>query len=103
GHASVRAKLEQFIAAHKAGGERFRRGLEIFKSSKFDQNEGDNAVQGLDSAATALLVEAHKEASDLGAKATDDAVKSAESSYRMAIVGTVIAMLGALAALWVFF
>src|SRR5947209_753851 len=34
GHASVRAKLEQFIAAHKAGGERFRRGLEIFKSSK---------------------------------------------------------------------
>ena len=64
---------------------------------------GDKAVEGVDRAPTAMLLETQKTAVDWGANATQQAVQSAESGYRVAIGGTALAMIGALVALWVFF
>jgi methyl-accepting chemotaxis protein-1 (serine sensor receptor) len=102
-HEGVRAKLEQFLVLHKSGGQRYRQALAIFKSSKFDTSEGYNAVEGIDTTATALLVEAEKEAAAEGAKAINEAVKRAEFGYRLAIAGTIAAMLATLVVLWFFF
>ncbi|HEY4999557.1 MAG TPA: methyl-accepting chemotaxis protein, partial [Usitatibacter sp.] len=102
-HEDVRRSLEQFLAAHKAAGVRYRAGLEAFKASKFDPRAGDQAVEGVDRPPTALLLESEKTAAEWGAKATQSAVQSAEIGYRFAIAGTAIAMIGALVALWVFF
>jgi methyl-accepting chemotaxis protein len=101
-HDSIRAKLEQFLAMHKSAGERFRKALEIFKSSRFDADEGYRAVEGVEPSATALLADAEKEANGLGAKATNEAVKSAEFVYRMALAGTIGIMIAALIALALF-
>jgi methyl-accepting chemotaxis protein len=102
-HDEVRVLLEKFIAAHKAAGESYRKGLETFKAAKFDPAAGDAPVRGIDRSATAILTDAEKVAVEFGAKATHEAVRSAENGYRLAIVGTAIAMIGALVALWVFF
>ncbi len=102
-HEDVRKNLEQFLAAHKAAGVRYREGLEAFKASKFDPHLGDQAVEGVDRAPTTMLLETRKTAAEWGARATQQAVQSAESGYRLAIGGSALAMIGALAALWVFF
>jgi methyl-accepting chemotaxis protein len=102
-HPEVRERLEKFIAAHKAAGEGYRKGLEAFKESKFDPYAGDKAVAGIDRAPAVLLQEGERLAADLGVKATQEAVKAAEGGYRLAIAGTVVTMVGALVALWVFF
>ena len=101
-HDDLRAALEKFIAMHKQAGENFRKGLEAFKDSKLDPRAGDKAVRGIDGPATEQLGNAEKIATEWGAKATAEAVRTAETGYRVAIIGTVIAMLGALVALWVF-
>jgi methyl-accepting chemotaxis protein-1 (serine sensor receptor) len=101
-HENVRRTLEQFLGAHKAAGERYRAGLAAFKE-KLDARAGDKAVEGVDLGPAALLADAEKSAAEWGAKATYEAVRSAEGGYRLAIVGTVAAMLGALVALWFFF
>ena len=98
----VLAKLEEFMAAHRAAGERYRNGLGAFKESKFDPKVGDKAVTGVDRAPAQVLADAGKIAEDHGAKATLAAVKSAENSYFFAIAGTVLAMVAALVALWLF-
>jgi methyl-accepting chemotaxis protein len=102
-HEDVRKILEKFLAAHKAAGEGYRAGLEAFKASNFDSHVGDKAVEGVDRAPTAMLADAEKSAAEWGAKATLQAVNSAESGYRVAIAGTILAMFGALVVLWVFF
>ena len=102
-HEQVRERLEGFIAAHKAAGERYRKGLEAFKESKLDPAAGDKAVEGVDRMPTTLLLETEKMAGEIGARSTQEAVTRAENGYRVAIVGTIVAMLGALVALWVFF
>src|SRR5258708_11622568 len=45
-HEQVRERLEGFIAAHKAAGERYRKGLEAFRESKLDPTAGDQPVEG---------------------------------------------------------
>src|SRR5258706_9167011 len=102
-HESVRARLDTFIASHKAAGEGYRKGLEAFKESKFDPHAGDKAVTGIDRAPTNQLRDLEKEATDFGAKATLEAVQRADSGYRVAIAGTVLVMVIALVALWFFF
>jgi methyl-accepting chemotaxis protein len=102
-HEDVRKGLEQFLAAHKAAGASYRAGLEAFKSSKFDPHACDKPVEGVDRPLMASLVESGKTAAEWGAKATQQAIQTAESGYRLAIAGTAIAMIGALVALWVFF
>lgn len=99
---AILAKLEQFAAAHKAVGERYRAGLDEFKKSSFDAKVGDKSVQGIDRAPAQILEEAQRLAVEAGGKATAQAVDSAETGYRVAIVGTVVVMLGALVILWVF-
>ncbi|MGZ5047754.1 MAG: methyl-accepting chemotaxis protein [Usitatibacter sp.] len=102
-HDDVRAKLESFLAAHKAAGVSYRAGLEAFKAAKFDPHAGDQAATGVDGAPARTLLETQKAAADWGTKATQAAVVKAETGYRVAIGGTAIAMFGALVALWIFF
>jgi methyl-accepting chemotaxis protein-1 (serine sensor receptor) len=102
-HDDVRKILGEFLAAHKAAGERYRKGLEGYKESKFDAHAGDKIVEGVDRAPGALLADAEKTAADWGARATHEAVKSAENGYRFAIGATVAVMLAALVAMWLFF
>ncbi|MEP7069020.1 MAG: methyl-accepting chemotaxis protein [Usitatibacter sp.] len=99
---AILAKLEEFAAAHKTVGERYRAGLEAFKQSKFDPHAGDKAVEGIDRAPGKMLEDAQRLAVEAGAKATARAVDSAETGYRAAIVGTVGVMLAALVMLWLF-
>jgi len=102
-HEEVRQRLQGFIATHKLAGERYRKGLEAFKESKFDPATGDKAVEGVDRLPTTMLLETEKMAGEIGVRSTQEAVTRAETGYRLAIVGTIVAMLGALVALWVFF
>jgi len=102
-HEDVRASLEKFLAAHKAAGETYRKGLEAFRDAKFDPRAGDKATEGASKAPSERLDDAEKLASEWGARATAQAVNSAETGYRLAIVGTITAMVGALVALWIFF
>ena len=88
---------------HKSAGETYRKGLESFKDSKFDPRAGDKATEGASKAPGDQLVEAEKLATEWGARATVQAVNAAETGYRLAIIGTITAMVGALVALWVFF
>ena len=92
-HENVRTALEKFIALHKAAGEGYRKGLETFKAANFDPSAGDQAVTGIDQEPTQVLLDVQTTASDIGAQRTLDAVRSAESGYRMAIGGTILAML----------
>ena len=99
---AILAKLEEFAAAHKAVGERYRVGLETFKTSNFDSKAGDKVVNGIDRPLAAGLEDAQRLAVEAGAKATAQAVDSAEAGYRVAIVGTVVVMAAALVTLWFF-
>jgi methyl-accepting chemotaxis protein-1 (serine sensor receptor) len=98
----VLAKLEEFMGAHHAAGERYRKGLDVYKESKFDAQAADDFVAGVDIAPATILADAEKMAEDHGAKATLAAVKAAESGYFFSIAGTVLAMVVALVALWLF-
>ena len=98
----VRGRLEAFLAAHKDAGERYRKGLEAFRQSKFDPYAGDKAVEGIDRGPTQMLVEASQKAEDLAGKNVMAAVQAAEQLYRFAMVAIVLAMLAALAGLWLF-
>jgi len=102
-HDDVRAAIEKFITTHKSAGETYRKALEAFKESKFDPRAGDKAAEGASTAPAKELNDIETLASDWGAKATAKAVTSAETGYRLAIIGTITAMVGALVALWVFF
>jgi len=102
-HEDVRAAVEKFLAAHKAAGESYRKGYEALKDSKFDARAGDKATEGASKGPSDQLGEAERLATEWGAKATVQAVNAAETGYRLAIIGTITAMVGALVALWVFF
>jgi methyl-accepting chemotaxis protein len=100
-HEDVRRGLESFLAAHKQAGERYRKGLEIYKE-KNDPFAADKAVEGVDRGPTQQLNELSVKAEDLGAKAVMTAVQSAERIYRVAIAAIVLAMVAALVVLWLF-
>ncbi len=102
-HDNIRAMLEKFVALHKEADQTYRKGLEAFKQSNFDPYAGDKSVAGVDREPTKVLLDAQTAASDIGAERTLEAVRSADSGYRVAIGGTIFAMLLALAALWMFF
>jgi methyl-accepting chemotaxis protein-1 (serine sensor receptor) len=96
------AKLNAFLDAHKAAGEKYRQALEAFRAARFDPHAGEAIAGDADAAPFALLGDAENLAVDEGARATAQAVASAERGYRIAIAGTVLAMAAALAVLWVF-
>jgi methyl-accepting chemotaxis protein-1 (serine sensor receptor) len=98
----VRKLIEQFLDQHKRAAEGYRKGMEAFKAANFDDSVGDKAVAGIDRGPAQTLVAAEKTANELGAKRVADAVKGAETAYRVAIVIILLAMLAALVALWYF-
>ena len=98
----LRAKLDEFIAAHKAAGAKYRAGLEAFKASGFDHRAGDKAVAGIDRPPTDTLLAAEKIARERGARAVSEAVASALVAYRIAIASTAVVIAAALLVLWFF-
>jgi methyl-accepting chemotaxis protein len=99
---AILAKLEEFMVHHRAAGERYRKSLEEFKQNKFDAKLGDRAAEGAERLPAQALDDALRLAVNEGATVTAQAVNSAESGYRFAIIATVVVMLGALVALWFF-
>jgi methyl-accepting chemotaxis protein len=101
-NAEVRAKLEAFIAAHKAAGERYRQGLEAFKAARLEPAAGDQGVKGVDRSVSDLLSEADKLAGDVMAQETVASITKADTAYRVAIIATIATMVLALVFLWFF-
>jgi methyl-accepting chemotaxis protein-1 (serine sensor receptor) len=99
---AILTRLEDFASAHKTAGDRYRVALEEFKKSNLDAKAGDSLVNGIDRAPTHSLEDAQRLAVEAGATGTAKAVASAETGYRVAIVGTVAVMLAALVLLWLF-
>jgi methyl-accepting chemotaxis protein len=99
-HDKVRAKLEEAIAAHKAAGEVYRRGLEAFKAG--DYAAGDRVARGVDRKVTDLMKEAEVAAEDMGMQATLAAVGSADRAYYAAIGAIAVTMVLALVFLYFF-
>jgi methyl-accepting chemotaxis protein-1 (serine sensor receptor) len=98
----LRAKLDEFLKAHQAAGEKYRAGLEAFKASQFDSHAGDQAVAGIDRPPTELLLESERIARERGAAAVAKAVQGARNAYLLAIATTVVAIGAALVMLWLF-
>jgi methyl-accepting chemotaxis protein-1 (serine sensor receptor) len=95
-------KLDQFLAAHREAGTAYREAFAAFKENPADPRAADRKVAETDAPAARMLTEAQGLAADHGTGATTSAVMEAERGYRVAIGGTILGMLGALVALWVF-
>ena len=98
----LRTKLDEFLAAHQAAGERYRAGFAAFKAAQFDPHAGDVAVAGIDRPPTELLLQAEKVARERGALAVAQAVGSAQTAFRLAIGTTLVVVGVALVLLWLF-
>ncbi len=98
-HEEVRRRLDAFMAAHKAAGEKYREALEAFKS-KFDPLAADDLVAGLDRSLSVMLEEAEAAAQEKGSKSMMASVRSGELAYRVAIAAVILAMMGAIVAVW---
>ncbi len=98
---AILSKLEEFAGAYRLAGEGYRKGYETFKQSK-DAHAADLAVAGIDRGAAALLRDAERLAVDAGTASTIKAVNNAETGYKLAVVATVVVMLGALVMLWIY-
>lgn len=85
--------VEKFSAAHKEMGEKYRKGLQAFKDSKFDHRAGDKAVAGMDRAPSALLGDAAK----MMQQVADDSTREAAAQAQCAIYISLSVMLAALA------
>jgi len=96
----LRQKLDEFLQAHRAAGERYRAGLDAFKSSGFDPKAGDKAVAGVDRPPTELLLAAELTARERGTIAVSRAVEGARQAYLAAIASVVVVVAIALILLW---
>ncbi|HZZ94503.1 MAG TPA: methyl-accepting chemotaxis protein [Usitatibacter sp.] len=101
-NADVMALLDKFAQGERAAGERYRQAFEVFKASAYQPRVGDGAVENTHANPAAILIDAAHLAEDHGAHASADAVSRARSGYYIAIGATVVSMLGALTALWLF-
>ena len=95
-------KLDDFLAAHKAAGAKYRATLEGYKAAPADPRASARAVAAIDEKPLAFLAEAENVANDDGAGATAVAVVAAERNYRLALAGTALGAIAALVVLWVF-
>jgi methyl-accepting chemotaxis protein len=84
----IKQVVDKFIAAHAEMGGAYRKGLELFKDSRFDSKIGDKAVKGIDRGATELLGQA---ADELGAVAGEFS-KQASAQARTAVITALIIM-----------
>jgi methyl-accepting chemotaxis protein len=76
--------LEQFVAAHKTMGERYRIALQQFKDAEFDSTAGDKAVVGIDRAPTELLTRARARLVELAKAEAGQAVDYTENAIHLA-------------------
>jgi methyl-accepting chemotaxis protein-1 (serine sensor receptor) len=81
-----RALVEQFMRAHAAMGEGYRRGFDAFKAAGFEPSAGDTAVTGVDREPAALLERAAKTIADEIAAVSAQASRDAQSATTMSIV-----------------
>jgi methyl-accepting chemotaxis protein-1 (serine sensor receptor) len=98
----IKAPLDRFTAAHAASGEKYRKALQAFRDGNFDAGAADKLVAGIDRDLTAALLAVEEIAANQGTQVVAGTVGGARSSYRLAIVLTVLAMLASLVALWFF-
>lgn len=64
-------KVDAFLKAHEQAFDRYKAGLEAFKSADFDPTAGDKAVTGIDREPSALLEESAKLISEAVARDTE--------------------------------
>ena len=101
-HEDIRAGLDMFVTRHKEAGDAFRKGYAAFQDSKFDARATDSIAREAVDPVLEQLDTVDAAATEWGAKSTAEAVKRAETGYRVAIMATVITMVGTLVALWIF-
>ncbi|MGU7775266.1 methyl-accepting chemotaxis protein [Burkholderia sp. MR1-5-21] len=94
-----RALVEQFMRAHAAMGDGYRRGFDAFKAAGFEPTAGDAAVAGVDREPAALLERAAKTIADESAAVSEQASRDARhatvASLVLMVVVLGIAMIGA--------
>ena len=94
-----RSLVEQFMRAHTAMGEGYRRGFDAFKAAGFEPSAGDAAVAGVDREPAALLERAAKSIADesaaVSAQASRDAQHATTASLVLMLVVLGVAMVGA--------
>ncbi|MBV8380740.1 MAG: HAMP domain-containing protein [Paucibacter sp.] len=94
GDGEAKELVRQFVEAHRTMGERYRAGLDAFKSAGFESAAGDAAVAGMDRAPAELLLKARAKIEE-GVAAS---VTVAEASSRNArMLSTVLMVAAALA------
>ncbi|MCA3861962.1 MAG: HAMP domain-containing protein [Burkholderia sp.] len=95
-----RSLVEQFMRAHTAMGDGYRRGFDAFKAAGFEPSAGDAAVTGVDREPAALLEQAAKsiaaESAAVSAQASRDAQHATTASLALMLVVLGVAMVGAL-------
>ncbi len=99
-NAEVRERLDQFLAAQKSVGERYRSLVDVFRKSGFDAQAGQNAAGSMGLDPMNPLDEAASRAQESGNGAMQEAVRGAENVFRIAIAATALATLAALIAVW---
>jgi methyl-accepting chemotaxis protein len=78
--------VAQFLNAHKAMGDAYRRGLQDFKDHDFDSTVGDKAVAGIDRAPTALLGKSKERLLALAKAKAAEALEAADRTAWMTIL-----------------
>jgi len=101
-HEDVRTLLQKFAEQHRAAGESYRKGLEAYKAGGNDPYAGDKGVQDVATAMSATLDDATAKAEEHGAMLVNKAVGGADKVFKYGIGVLVVAMLGALVAVWVY-
>ena len=79
--------IRKFQQAHDAMGISYRNGLEEFRRSSFDVNQGDQAVKGMDREPTKLLEEAAAAIAKHAAEVSDKAVAAGKTAQLASLVG----------------
>ena len=92
--------MDNFVKAHRAMGDSYSKGLEAFKSSKFDSRVGDAAVKGVDRAPTDLLSDAVAQvlrtANEESKGASDRSLNAISTAVVLAVVAITISFAGVL-------
>jgi methyl-accepting chemotaxis protein len=89
--------LNDFVAAHKQMGARYREGFDQFKAANFDSKIGDKAVAGMDRGPTELLTKAKLLIQEDAKKIAEDAATHGRRGITIALAVMVIVTLLALA------
>ena len=87
--------LEKFVLAHKELEEKYNKGLEIYKASKFDSKAGDMAVRGIDRAPTTLLGAAATRLKKIADDRSAETVQQSRHALMLTLSAAAISVLAA--------